>query len=165
MFLYFFLSFETFFMKKHGLQGFTLIELLIVIALIAVLAGAVIIALNPARQFQLARNSERWSHVSAIVGAVTSNITENRGVWTCTGVTLPTAASTTISNSGVDLAGCLVPSQMATLPIDPNASGAHYTSDTDYNTGYAIVMDATTKRITIFATSSEAGVGVISVTQ
>lgn len=65
---------------KHTLKsGFTLIELLIVIALIAVLAGAVIIALNPARQFQQARNSERWSHTSALSNSIQQFIAENRG--------------------------------------------------------------------------------------
>ncbi|MEK7473310.1 MAG: type II secretion system protein [Patescibacteria group bacterium] len=149
-------------MKVHKLQGFTLIELLIVIALIAVLAGAVIIALNPARQFQLARNSERWSHVSAIVGAVTSNTTENKGVWTCPGQMI-LATSSTISSAGLNIYDCLVPSQMASLPVDPNATGAHFTSAADYNTGYSISKDAS-NRITVWATG-EAGVGAISVTQ
>lgn len=149
-------------MNVRKTKGFTLIELLIVIALIAVLAGAVIIALNPARQFQMSRNSERWSHVSAIVGAVTSNITENRGVWTCAGVTLPSTSST-ISSSGVNLCGCLVPSQMATLPHDPTVGTG---SDcTTYNSGYAISQDATTRRVTVWASSTEAGAAAISVTQ
>lgn len=144
-------------------SGFTLIELLIVIALIAVLAGAVLIALNPARQFQLARNSERWSHISAIAGAVTSNITENRGVWTCSGVTLPTTSTLMASTGGVNICGCLVPSQMATFPTDPTAgSGSDCTT---YDSGYTISQSATTSRVTIAAPSVEAGAAAISVTQ
>lgn len=148
-------------------EGFTLIELLIVIALIAVLAGAVIIALNPARQFALARNSERWSHVSAIVGAVTSNTTENRGLWTCAAVggeTLP-ATSTPISSAGVNIYSCLVPSQMATLPIDPNATGAHFTSVSDYDTGYTIMRSGGRVTVSVPSANVEAEAPAISVTQ
>lgn len=149
-------------MNVRKTQGFTLIELLIVIALIAVLAGAVIIALNPARQFQMSRNSQRWSHVSAIVGAVTSNITENKGVWTCA-TALPTTSSTIASTGGVDICGCIVPSQLATLPVDP--SSGSFTSCSSYSSGYSIVQDASTKRVTVSAPGVEAGAGAISVTQ
>ena len=38
-------------------KGFTLIELLIVIAIIAVLAGAVFVALDPLTRFRDARNA------------------------------------------------------------------------------------------------------------
>lgn len=149
-------------MSVRKAQGFTLIELLIVIALIAVLAGAVIIALNPARQFQLARNSERWSHVSAIVGAVTSNITENRGVWTCAGYPTLPATSTVMANTLANVCGCIVPSQMATFPSDPSTGTG--TDCTTYNSGYSISQDATTKRVTVTAVP-EAGAAAISVTQ
>ena len=150
-------------MHVRKMQGFTLIELLIVIALIAVLAGAVIIALNPARQFQLARNSSRWSHVSAVVGAVTSNITENKGVWTCTGVaTLPTISTLMTNTGGVNICGCLVPSQMASFPSDPSTGTG--TDCTTYSSGYSISQDATTKRVTVSAVP-EAGAATISVTQ
>lgn len=151
-------------MHARKASGFTLIELLIVIALIAVLAGAVIIALNPARQFQLARNSERWSHVSAIVGAVTSNITENRGVWTCPAYpTLPSTSTLIGSGAGhANICGCVVPSQMATLPSDPaDGTGSDCTT---YETAYSISQDASTRRVTVTATP-EAGAAAISVTQ
>lgn len=150
-------------MHVQNKSGFTLIELLIVIALIAVLAGAVLIALNPARQFQLARDSERWSHVSAIAGAITSNITENRGTWTCTGVTIPSTPTEIKKTGGVDLCSCIVPSQIATLPYDPNATGAHYTDCSDYSTGYLISQSTTSSRVTVSATPEIAT--SISVTQ
>lgn len=145
------------------MKGFTLIELLIVIALIAVLAGAIIVALNPARQFAQARNSERWSHTNAILNLVQQNIVENRGTWTCGTSTLPTVTST-IANTGYDLCSCLVPTYTNALPFDPNRAGAHYSSCTDYNTGYEIVMNASTSRITITAPGAELNAS-ISVTQ
>ncbi|MBP9864585.1 type II secretion system protein [Patescibacteria group bacterium] len=149
-------------MKRNVSLGFTLIELLIVIALIAVLAGAVVIALNPARQFAAARNSERWSHVSAIVGAVTQNTTENKGTFTCAAGVIPTSATIIKKTGGYDLCSCLVPDQMSTIPVDP--SSGSFTDCTTYDTGYSIERNATTGRITVSATGAENS-ETISVTQ
>jgi prepilin-type N-terminal cleavage/methylation domain-containing protein len=152
---------------QHKLKGFTLIELLIVIALIAVLAGAVIVALNPARQFANARNSTRWSHLSTIANAVQQNIAENKGLWTCPAVpTLPATSSTIEKVGGSDLCDCLVPNQIASLPFDPGSPTFHVAScaEADYNTGYTIVQDAVTHRITVTAPEAENG-AVIAITQ
>jgi prepilin-type N-terminal cleavage/methylation domain-containing protein len=51
-------------------KGFTLIELLIVIGILAILATAAILVLNPARLFQEARDSQRISDLTAIKNAV-----------------------------------------------------------------------------------------------
>jgi len=53
-------------------EGFTLIELLIVIGIIAILASAVIVSINPGRQFAQARNATRWSHMNSLVNSVYS---------------------------------------------------------------------------------------------
>jgi len=155
---------------KHTLKsGFTLIELLIVIALIAVLAGAVIIALNPARQFQQARNSERWSHTSVLSNAIQQHIAENRGSWTCPAYPTIPATSTLMASSVVgmdEFCNCLVPSNLAALPTDPiNNTTYQFTSCSDFNTGYEISRNAT-GRITITAPQTEIdGVPDISVMQ
>lgn len=146
-------------------EGFTLIELLIVIALIAVLAGAVIIALNPARQFSLARDSERWSHVSAIAGAITQKTAENRGVWACAALTVSTTLEMASGGAAgtYDIAPCLVPDSVASLPFDPQTALAGYTSPTNYKTGYTITR-AADGRVTIAAPDAEIAPS-ISVTQ
>ncbi len=150
----FVLSAKCFHIMKHTLKsGFTLIELLIVIALIAVLAGAVIIALNPARQFQQARDSERWSHVSVISNAIQQNIAENRGSWTCTDI--PTTTATLISSTGYDLCPCIVPDNLAALPTDPEFGTEFVDCSTAYNTEYTILQSTSTGRITISAPRSE----------
>ncbi len=149
------------------MKGFTLIELLIVIALIAVLAGAIIIALNPARQFALARNSSRWSHVSSLNDLIQQNIAEHQGQFQCNGIVtaIPTTSSEMMSGGGgFDICACLVPTYTPALPYDPSAGGASFTDCTTYDTKYFIQRDASTSRITITAPSAELG-AVISATR
>lgn len=133
-------------------KGFTLIELLIVIGIIGILAAVVLVAINPARQFSLANNSERQSEINAILNAIGQNIAENRGTFTCAGVTLPEVAAE-IGTGGVDLT-CLVPTYITAIPTDPKiiATGV---AGTDAATGYNVSRDATSGRVTISAPNAE----------
>ncbi len=57
--------------------GFTLIELIIVIAIIAIIAGAVFVAINPAKRMQQARDSAASSNAQQIDKAVQLYMTDN----------------------------------------------------------------------------------------
>ncbi len=132
-------------------SGFTLIEILLVMGIIAILAAVVIVAINPARQFAQARNSQRTSNVFSILNAVSQNTADNSGVFNCAAGVIPTIATAIKSDGGYDAVPCLVPTYLPALPIDPSAPGSHFTTNADYDTAYTIARDAGTGRITIAA--------------
>ena len=144
-------------MIRTNQKGFTLLELLIVMALIAILVGIALAALNPGRQFANARNTTRYAHVTVISNAISANMAENNGTFTCAAGAIGTTARTMANGAGnYDIAPCLVINYLNNMPYDPSATGAHWTSTTDYNSGYTISQDAS-GRISILAPSAELG--------
>ncbi|MEE9572102.1 MAG: type II secretion system protein [Candidatus Neomarinimicrobiota bacterium] len=57
-------------MQFKNKKGFTLIELLIVIGIVTILAGIILVAVNPAVQFGKANDSERKSEINSILKGV-----------------------------------------------------------------------------------------------
>ena len=135
-------------------SGFTLFEIIITVGIIAILAGATIMLINPAQQMARARNVQRQSDINFILNAVGQNIADNRGTFNCSSGAIPTS-STKMATGAYNVAPCLVPAYLDKLPFDPKATGAHYASTTDYDTGYFISQSTTTNRVTINAPSAE----------
>src|SRR3989344_4582197 len=102
-------------LKKNG--GFTLIEILVVIGIIAILAVIVLIAINPARQFAQARNTQRTSNVNAILNGIGQYLADNKGL--DVNDALPAAGATGIDVGDFDLCDSLVPTYLPALPTDP----------------------------------------------
>jgi prepilin-type N-terminal cleavage/methylation domain-containing protein len=148
------LSFFSKAQKTPKTKGFTLIEILVVIGIIAVLAAIVIVAINPARQFAQARNTQRTSNVQTILNAMGQNLADNKGIFTCLGSgTITSSAKNIGTGSGnIDL-GCLVPTYISSaIPQDPGGSGL--TTGTAADTQYTVLIDSA-GRYTIAAPNAE----------
>jgi len=62
-------------------KGFTLIELLIIIGIIGFLAAAILVAVDPVRRIQEARDSKRWAEVNAILNAILTKQVDERAYY------------------------------------------------------------------------------------
>ena len=80
-------------------RGFTLIELLLVMSIIGVLAGIVVVALNPSRQFASARNAQRRSDVKTILESIHQHAIDQEGI-------LHSGIDTTWRMIGTETTGC-----------------------------------------------------------
>jgi len=139
-------------------RGITLIEILVATAIGAIVLAITFIAMNPGRQLAQARDSQRKSHVNAILNAVRQNMADTRTSFSCAAGDVPTTTKKMAVGAGnYDIAPCLVPTFLFAMPYDPNTSTAHYASNTDYNTAYTIVRNASTGQITVSAPAAETG--------
>lgn len=149
-------------------RGFTLIEFIVATALVVVVAGIAIRGLNPGGQLAIARNNQRTAHINSLINTIRTNIADTRtGIFTCASGNIPTSSkkmASGVATSTYDIAPCLIPTYIYVMPYDPSASGAHYASNTDYDTGYFVMRNASTGQITVSAPSAELN-KIISVTR
>ena len=138
--------------------GFTLIELLIVVAVIAILAGAVFVALDPLSRFQNTRDARRASDVDEMISAVKVDQIDNGGAY-LSAITSMTAGdvyiigtdstacdsyngncdtSVTGSTYCVDLSGLVTEGYLGVIPVSPDGAGTW----TAGHTGYTLSRDA-----------------------
>ncbi|MFA6594390.1 MAG: type II secretion system protein [Candidatus Buchananbacteria bacterium] len=123
--------------KKQS--GFTLLEVLLVVAIIAILAGIVILALNPSKQLGDARNAQRRADVNTVLNAVYQYAIDSNGALpasitsgTACGVSTQEICRTGGTCAGLtDLSIYLVTSTakyLVSMPIDPSSTSTNGTS-------------------------------------
>ena len=142
-------------------KGFTLIELLVVIGILAILFSIVLIAINPARQFNQANDTKRRSDTLQVLNAIHQYAAENSG-------NLPTPlvkdyTAHDVANTGADLCTLLMPKYISAFPQDPSSNnGLPITSCAAYNTDYQVSVDAEGR---VSVSAKDAALGTISVTR
>jgi len=157
-------------MKKFN-KGFTLLEILLVVAIIAILAGIVIIAINPGKQLGDTRNAERRIDVNTILNASYQYALDNDGNLPTGLDSLPgssqvlgtgasgcdsTCTATTTVAACINMLADLTPTFIVGIPDDPKTGTA-------VNSDYYINKDAN-GRLVVGACDPEQG-AVIEVTR
>jgi type IV pilus assembly protein PilA len=138
----------------------------LVVSAIAILAGIVIVAINPAKQLGDTRNAQRRSDVNTILNAVYQYMIDNNGTLpnnistgNCASVDTEICATGAASCTNLTSLASTTENQkyVVTIPSDP--SGATTTNGTGYRVAKNIYG-----RITVCAVGAEQG-AAISVTR
>jgi prepilin-type N-terminal cleavage/methylation domain-containing protein len=140
-------------------RAFTLIELLIVIAIIAIIAAVAFVALDPLTRFRDARDSTRWSDITAILDVIKIDQVDNGGSYvsavsnlTAAEVYMIGTATTTCDDNNascdtnvtdddncVDLGALKTEGYIAAVPVSPTGAVSWNGS----TTGYTLQRDST----------------------
>ncbi len=154
-------------MREHiqfqSRKGFTLLEVLLVVAAIGILAGIVILAINPGKQLGDTRNAQRKVDVNTILNAIYQYAIDNGNL---PATITTTQAEVCLTGTGVASATCgalieLTPitvneKYLVRIPTDPQGA------TTTFGTGYHVKKSAN-GRVTVTAVAAEGT--VISVTR
>ena len=149
-------------MKINIHRGFTLLEILLVVAAIAILAGIVILAINPGKQLADTRNAARRADVNTILNAIYQYSIDNNGTLPSIVPQLNPGSAFQICRLGVqncqglnmvDLSALATNEKYLTgLPVDPSGG-------TQNGIGYFVARSAN-NRVTISAPSAEQGASI-----
>jgi prepilin-type N-terminal cleavage/methylation domain-containing protein len=139
-------------------DGFTLLEILLVVGIFAILAGIVIVAINPGRQLAYARNTERVSDLKQINNALQQYYIDHSSYPASLTTTLTeicnTGASTSVSSgycTGKINLSVLVPTYITAIPTDPQIAS----NDSTTNTYYQVIKYASSGKIGLRSESAE----------
>jgi len=140
-------------------KGFTLLEILLVVGIIAILAGIVIIAINPSKTLATVRNAERRSDLKQIDSALSQHYIDYARYPTSTESGLQEICNTgsiPYPHIGIDCTGyldlsILVPTYITAIPRDALAS-------TSSSTGYIVYKHSSSRKIQLIASNAELGV-------
>ena len=134
-------------------------EVLLVVAIIAILAGIVIFALNPSKQLGDTRNAQRRADINTVLNAVYQYAIDTNGAipstiptGTACGVTTQEICKTGGTCTGlINISDSLVTTTakyLVSMPIDPSSTSTN-------GTGYQIYKNSTTNRVTVCAPLAE----------
>ena len=102
--------------------GFTLLEILLVVGIIAILAGIVILAINPTKQLGDARNAQRRSDVLTILNAIYQYTIDPGHTMADFTLSANDDVCDATDTDAFSLEGLLAPTYIATTPLDPDPS-------------------------------------------
>lgn len=146
--------------KNRKQAGFTLLEVLLVVAIIAILAGIVIIAINPGKNLGDSRNSQRSADVNTIINGVYQYSLDSNGVLPATITVTATEICATAAASCTGLVDLAVLSTagkyLVSIPKDPQCATACAVN----GTGYRIAKDVN-GRLSVTAPSAEQGKTIV----
>jgi type II secretory pathway pseudopilin PulG len=143
--------------------------LLIVIAVIAILAAAIFVALDPVTRFQEARDARRFNDLNNVLTAVVTDQVDNGGAYVASVVALTDDLYYTIGTNGatgcnvgctaqttqnacVDLSALVTEGYLGSVPLDPSTGTALLT---DY-----YLMKGTNGTIEVGACDPEGGAAI-----
>jgi prepilin-type N-terminal cleavage/methylation domain-containing protein len=142
--------------------AFTLVELIIVITVIAVLAAAIFVAIDPIRRINESNNARRWSDVTTVMEGIIKYVADNGSHYsTVSGTTAALYYQIGTAGSGCDT-GCgaqttqaacvdltsIGSTYLGAVPLDPSTGTA---AETDY-----YISRASNNSITIGACDPQA---------
>lgn len=119
--------------ERKNEKGFTLVELLVVIAIIAILAGVLLLTINPTAMMMKSRDSKRLQDVESLVKALNLALADGEITLVATAANCGNCSSLS-GTQAVDGTGWVkfaIPTGktglskfIPTLPVDPSNTGA-----------------------------------------